>query len=118
MTTAPRGHYPPDLVAGLRDDGAGRVWKGRKPAYRDLRGTFDSAVAAGVLDACDHPGMELASDQTAVPSTVIPVEFTNLHFISIRADPIGPERLDQTAWLVHLPDEEGKPRVIGLCREG
>ena len=111
-------HYPPDRVAGLWDDGEVRVWKGRNPAYPDLRGTFDSAVAAGVLDAYDHPGMELAPDQTAVPSTVIPVEFTNLHFISIGADLIGPERLDQTAWLVHFSYEEGKPRVIGLCREG
>ena len=111
-------HYSPERVAALWDDAEVRVWKGRNPAYPDLRGTFDTAVAAGVLDAYDHPKMELAPDQTAVPSTVIPVEFTNLHFISIGADLIGPERLDQTAWLVHFSYEDGKPRVIGLCREG
>jgi hypothetical protein len=111
-------HYPPDRVAGLCEDPEVRVWKGRNPAYPDLHGTFDDAVGAGVLDAYDHPRMELAPDQTAVPSTVIPVEFTNLHFISIGADLIGPERLDQTAWLVHIAYEDGKPRVIGLCREG
>jgi hypothetical protein len=111
-------HYPPERLVTLWDDDEVRVWKGRNPAYPDLRGTFDTAVAAGVLDAFDYPKMELAPDQTAVPSTVIPVEFTNLHFISIGADLIGPERLDQTAWLVHFSYEDGKPRVIGLCREG
>jgi hypothetical protein len=111
-------HYSPERLAGLWDDPEVRVWKGRNPAYADMRGSFDTAVAAGVLDAYDHPKMELAPDQTAVPSTVIPVEFTNLHFISIGADLIGPERLDQTAWLVHFSYEDGKPRVIGLCREG
>jgi hypothetical protein len=111
-------HYPPERVAALWDDAEVRVWKGRNPAYPDVRGTFDTAVAAGVLDAFDHPKMELAPDQAAVPSTVIPVEFTNLHFISIGADLIGPERLEQTAWLVHFSYEDGKPRVIGLCREG
>jgi hypothetical protein len=111
-------HYPAERLATLWDDDEVRVWKGRNPAYPDLRGTFDSAVAAGVLDAYHHPKMELAPDQTAVPSTVIPVEFTNLHYISIGADLIGPERLDQTAWLVHFSYEDGKPRVIGLCREG
>jgi hypothetical protein len=111
-------HYPPESLAGLWDDDEVRVWKGRNPAYPDLRGTFDTAVAAGVLDAYDHPKMELTPDQTAVPSTVIPVEFTNLHYISIGADLIGPERLDQTAWLVHFSYEDGKPQVIGLCREG
>jgi len=111
-------HYPPERVAALWDDAEVRVWKGRNPAYLDVRGTFDTAVAAGVLDAFDHPKLELAPDRAAVPSTVIPVEFTNLHFISIGADLIGPERLDQTAWLVHFSYEDGKPRVIGLCREG
>jgi hypothetical protein len=75
-------------------------------------------VAAGVLDAFDHPRMELAADQCAVPSTVIPVEFANFHYISIGADLLGPERLDQTAWLVHFSYENGRPRVVGLCREG
>jgi hypothetical protein len=111
-------HYPPERLGGLWEDEEVLVWKGRNPAYPDVRGTFDAAVAAGVLDAYDHPKVELVPDQAAVPSTVIPVEFTNLHFISIGADLSGPERLDQTAWLVHFSYEEGKPRVIGLCREG
>lgn len=111
-------HYPPDRVARLWDDGEVLIWKGRNRACPDLRGTFDSAVAAGVVEASDHPHMELDADRPAVPSTVIPVEFTNLHFISIGAGLIGPERLNQTAWLVHFSYEEGKPRIIGLCREG
>ncbi|MBN2114624.1 MAG: putative Ig domain-containing protein, partial [Acidimicrobiia bacterium] len=111
-------HYPPERVPAIWDDDEVRVWKGRNPAYPQVRGSFDTAVAAGVLDAYDHPKMELAPDEPAVPSTVIPVEFTNLHFISVGADLLGPERLDQTAWLVHFAYEEGKPRVIALCREG
>jgi hypothetical protein len=111
-------HYAPARVARLWSDPEVRVWKGRNPAYADTRGSFDSAVAAGVLDAFDHPRMELVADRPAVPSTVIPVEFTNFHFISIGADLAGPERLDQVAWLVLFAYEDGKPRVIGLCREG
>ncbi len=114
-------HYSPDRVARLWDDAEVLTWKGRNPAYPDLRGTFDTAVAAGVVDAYDHPRMELAPDRPAVPSTVIPVEFTNLHFISIGADLIGPERLDQTAWLVHFTYEDGqaadhRPLPRGLSR--
>ena len=111
-------HYPADRIPGLGDDGEVLVWKGRNPAYPDFRGTFDFAVAASVLEAHDHPGMQFRLDETTVPSTQIPVEFTNLHFASIGADLQGRDRLDQTAWLVMLAYEDGEPKVIGLCKEG
>lgn len=115
---APLVHFPPERLHGLMDDPTRRVWKGRNPAYPDFSGTFDLAVATGVLDAVDHPQREIVHDAPAVPSTVIPVEFTNFHFVSVGADLHGPDRLDQSAWLVMISYEAARPRIIGLVREG
>ena len=115
---APLVHFVPERVPGVMDDPMRLMWKGRNPAYPDFSGTFDLAVATGVLDAFDHPLRELVYDGPAAPSTVIPVEFTNLHFVSIGADVHGPERLDQSAWLVVFSYEAAHPRIIGLVREG
>ena len=43
--------HNPHLTPLSEDDPEVRVWKGRNPAYADVRGSFDTAVAAGVLDA-------------------------------------------------------------------
>jgi hypothetical protein len=107
-----------DMVGGLMEDDTVFVWKGRNPAYPDHRGTFDLAVATSILDAWDHPQRELVHDEPTVPSTVVPVEFTNFHSISIGADVHGPERLDQSAWLVVFAQEGGRPRIVGLVKEG
>ncbi|MBI5158465.1 MAG: putative Ig domain-containing protein [Acidimicrobiia bacterium] len=115
---APVIHFPPDRLAGIMEDTTRMVWKGRNPAYPDFSGTFDLAVATGVLDAFDHPRRELLFDRPATPATVIPVEFTNFHFVSVGADVHGPERLDQSAWIIVIAYEAARPRVIGLVREG
>jgi PKD repeat protein len=111
-------HYEHRDLARIMDDASLHTWKGRNLAYPDQRATFDVAVAGGVVDAWNHPRRELVANQPAVPSTVIPVEFTNLNAISIGADLQGPARLDQTAWLVHYSFERGHPRIIGLTKEG
>jgi hypothetical protein len=110
-------HRPAELD-GLMNDTTTRTWKGRNPAYPDFRGNFDLAVATSFLDAWDHPQRELIHDAPTVPSTVIPVEFTNLHAISVGADVHGTERLDQHAWLVLFTHEGGRARIIGLTKEG
>ena len=115
---APLVHFPAEVMAGVMDDPSAYLWKGRNPAYPDFAGTFDLAVATSVLDAFDHPDRELVHDGTAVPSTVVPVEFSNFHWIAIGADVHGPERLDQSAWLVVFSYEEARPRIIGLVKEG
>ena len=115
---APLIGFEPGQVDALLDDRTVYTWKGRNPAYPDFEGTFDHAVATSVLDAYDHPEMELRADWLVVPSTVIPVEFSNHHFVSIGADVHGRERLDQSAWLVMIAFEGGQPKIAGLCREG
>ncbi|MEX0826026.1 MAG: putative Ig domain-containing protein [Acidimicrobiia bacterium] len=115
---APLIHFPPHLVPSVMEDSVTHIWKGRNPAYPDFEGTFDLAVATSVLDAYDHPGRELRVDTPVVPSTVIPVEFTNFHSVSIGADVHGPERLEQAAWLIMFSYEDGHPKIIGLVREG
>ena len=111
-------HFPPSVLPSVMDDPTTHLWKGRNPAYPDFAGTFDLAVATTVLDAFDHPFRELLHDATAVPSTVVPVEFANFHHIAIGADVHGPERLDQPAWLVVFSYESGRPKIIGLVKEG
>jgi len=115
---APLTRFEPDRLPTVMDDPAIHVWKGRNPAYPDFAGTFDLAVATSVLDAYDHPEQELRVDTPVVPSTLIPVEFTNFHCVSIGADVHGPDRLEQAAWLVMFTYEEGRARIIGLVREG
>ncbi|MEX1207862.1 MAG: putative Ig domain-containing protein, partial [Acidimicrobiia bacterium] len=115
---APLVHFPPHLVPTVMEDPITHIWKGRNPAYPDFEGTFDLAVATSVLDSYDHPGRELRVDAPVVPSTVIPVEFTNFHCVSIGADVHGPERLEQAAWLIMFTYEDGHPKIIGLVREG
>jgi len=102
----------------LMDSHSVRTWPGRNPAFPAFRGTFDVAVATSFLDAWDHPQRELLCDQRAVPSTIIPVEFTNFHAISIGADVSGRERLDLPAWLVVFSYEDGRAQIIGLVKEG
>jgi uncharacterized repeat protein (TIGR01451 family) len=114
----PVEQYSVDRISGLLDDRAVTVWKGRNPAYPDVKGTFDAVIATSLLDAYDHPAAVLNCDEPVVPATVIPVEFTNFHFISIGAELHGPERLDQSAWLVMVTYEEGIPRIVGLVKEG
>ena len=115
---APLIHFPAEAVSRVMEDSVAHIWKGRNPAYPDFAGSFDMAVATGVLDAFDHPRRELLPDTPALPSTVVPVEFTNLHFIAIGADVHGPERLDQSAWLVVFSYEDARPKIIGLVKEG
>ena len=62
--------------------------------------------------------MELVPQRPAVPSTVVPVEFTNFHVLSLGANLQGREQLDQTAWLVMFGYAKGGSRITGLCREG
>jgi hypothetical protein len=111
-------HYEPDQIPRIMDDPTLRTWRGRNLAYPDQRATFDVAVAGSITDAWNHPQRELAANQPAVPSTTIPVEFTNLNAISIGADLHGPARLDQTAWLIHYTFEHGHPRIIALTKQG
>jgi hypothetical protein len=111
-------HYEPDQIPRVMDDPTLRTWRGRNLAYPDQRATFDVAVAGSITDAWDHPQRELAANQTAVPSTTIPVEFTNFNAISIGADLHGPARLDQTAWLIHYTFEHGHPHIIALTKQG
>ncbi|MDX1690325.1 MAG: putative Ig domain-containing protein [Acidimicrobiia bacterium] len=122
LTVAHHGplvHYPHEVLDTLlEDDRDVRVWKGRNPAFPDFRGTFDAAVATSVLDAWDHPRREILVDEASVPSTVIPVEFTNYHAMSIGADLHGRERLEQRAWLVFFDYVDGDPKVVALAREG
>jgi len=115
---APVMHFPPEVLPTVMDDPTPYLWRGRNPAYPDFEGTFDLAVATSVLDAYDHPDRELRVDTPVVPSTVIPVEFTNFHSISIGADVHGYQRLEQAAWLVMFTYEDSRPRIIGLVREG
>jgi hypothetical protein len=114
----PVTHYRVDEIADVMDSSAVATWKGRNPAYRDFRGTFDLAVATSFLDAWDHPRRQLFHDAPTVPSTVIPVEFTNYHYISVGADVHGPERLDLPAWSVIYTYEGGRPRIAALLKEG
>jgi hypothetical protein len=100
------------------DDPTLRTWRGRNRAYPDQRTTFDVAVAGSITDAWNHPQRELVANQAAVPSTTIPVEFTNFNTISIGADLHGQARLDQTAWLVHYTFEHGHPHIIALTKQG
>jgi len=95
-----------------------QVWRGRKPAFPDVRGSFAEVVGAGIITAWDHPERIIEVDQTPVPSTVIPVEYTNFSVLSVGADLSGRERLDQTAWLAHFSYEENTPYPIALTREG
>jgi hypothetical protein len=111
-------HYPPDRVSGLLDDPEIRNWRGRNPAYPDHEGTFASVVAQSVLSAWRHPQRDLAVDQPAVPSTVVPVEYVNFHAISIGADLQGRERLDQTAWMAVFDYQHGEPSIVALLKEG
>ena len=115
---SPLVHFSVDILPAVMDDPVAHLWKGRNPAYADFTGTFDLAIATSVLDAFDHPYRELLHDATAVPSTVVPVEFTNFHWIAIGADVHGPERLDQSAWLVVFSYEDALPKIIGLVKEG
>ena len=115
---SPLVHFPPHVLPAVMDDRTAHVWKGRNPAYPDFAGTFDLAVATTVLDAFDHPHRELRHDVAAVPSTVMPVEFTNFHFIAIGANVHGLERLDQPAWMVVFSYEDARPKIIGLVKEG
>lgn len=114
----PVARYPSADVHVLMEDPTVSTWKGRNPAYPDFLGTFDLAVATSFLDAWDHPMRQLLHDSRAVPSTVIPVEFTNFHTISVAADLHGLERLEQPAWLVAFAYEGGRPRIAGLVKEG
>ncbi|MEE8497657.1 MAG: putative Ig domain-containing protein, partial [Acidimicrobiia bacterium] len=102
----------------LMDDQSIRTWPGRNPAFPAFRGTFDIAVATSFLDAWEHPQRQLLRDQRAVPSTMVPVEFTNFHTVSIGADVSGRERLDLPAWLVVFAYEDDRARIIGLVKEG
>ena len=111
-------HYSPDRVALSGTTARSGPGRGATRPIRTCRALSTLRWPPGCSMPTTIPRMELTPDQPAVPSTVVPVEFTNLHFISIGADLIGPERLDQTAWLVHFSYEDGKPRIIGLCREG
>jgi hypothetical protein len=111
-------HYTPEQVGRLLSDGEMRTWRGRNPAYPDVEGTFTGVVATSVLSAWDHPQRDLAVDQPAVPSTVVPIEFSNFHAISIGADLQGRERLDQTAWMAFFDYHEGHPSIVALLKEG
>ncbi len=110
--------YRRERIDGLLESTETRVWSGRNPAFPDFEGTFDLAVATSLLDAWDHPRRELRADAASVPSTVIPVEFTNYHAVSIGADLQGRDRLDQGAWLVFFDYIAGHPTIVGLCKEG
>ena len=102
----------------LMDDQSIRTWPGRNPAFPAFRGTFDIAVATSFLDAWEHPQRQLLHDQRTIPSTMIPVEFTNFHTVSIGADVTGRERLDLPAWLVVFRYEDDRAHIIGLVKEG
>ncbi len=115
---APLVHLSRAVLPRLMESPAEHVWKGRNPAYPDFIGSFDLAVARSVLDAYDHPLRELLPDTTALPSTVIPVEFSNFHHIAIGADLHGAERLAQSAWLIVFSYEASRPKIIGLVKEG
>jgi len=111
-------HYSPDEIVGLSGSPSTQVWRGRNPAFPDMRGSFTEIVGAGILEAWDNPGRVIEVDQTSVPSTVIPIEYTNFHVLSVGAHLSGRERLDQTAWLAHFSYEENTPYLIALTREG
>jgi len=108
-------HYELD---SLMEDPSLHIWRGRNPAYPNLESTFGVAVTTSLLDAWNHPHRELLHDERTVPSTMIPVEFTNFHAISIGADVHGRERFDLPAWLVMFTYEDGLARIIGLVKEG
>ena len=93
-------------------------WRGRNPACPDVGGTFSGVVAQSVLAAWQHPNRDLVIDHPAVPSTVVPIEFTNFHAISIGVDLQGRERLDQTAWMAFLDYRHGQPSIVALLKEG
>jgi hypothetical protein len=111
-------HYSAEQLEALATDSEARVWPGRNPAFPDVRGTFADVIAAGVVAAWDNPKRVVLADRPSVPSTVIPVEYTNFHILSLGADVSGRERLDQAAWLVHFSYEQGVPSIIALTREG
>jgi hypothetical protein len=75
-------------------------------------------VAAGLIQAWDQADRAVAVDKPWVPSTIVPIEYTNLHTLSIGADRSGRDRLDQTAWLAHFSYERSTPYLIALTREG
>jgi len=61
-----------------------------------IESQFGFAVAVSVLDSGDYPYLEERHDETAIPSTEIPVELTNLHSRSLgarSAEPPGPDGL-------------------------
>jgi len=75
-------------------------------------------VGASLLQAWSHPQRVLTTEGPAVPSTTLPVEYTNLHAISIATDLTGRERLDQNAWLVFFTYENNTPCIAALVKEG
>ncbi|MCB2223481.1 MAG: putative Ig domain-containing protein [Actinobacteria bacterium] len=111
-------HFPPERLTGLCRSPQTALWAGRHGADPDVRGTFAEVVAAGIVAAWDRPGRLLTTDRTSMPSTVVPVEYTNLHAVSIGADLTGRARLDQVAWMLHFSYEDGRPRVIAITKEG
>jgi hypothetical protein len=111
-------HFTSVSLATLMSAATTRVWGGRNPAYRDTEGSFAQVIGAGLLEAWDHPDRVLTTDGPAVPSTVLPVEFTNFHIISISADLRGRDRLDQKAWLAFFSYEGYAPYLVALVKEG
>ncbi len=111
-------HYPTASLATLMTATTTRVWPGRNPAYRDTEGGFARVIGAGLLEAWDHPDRVLTTDGPAVPSTVLPVEFTNFRAVSISAALRGGDRLDQNAWLAFFSYEGGAPHLVALVKEG
>ena len=93
------------------------VWEGRNPAYPDVRGTFGAVVGVGILEAWNHPARQVRPDQPSIPSTMVPIEFTNFHALAVGANVTGRERLEQTAWLIHFAYEDKGPRIIGIVKE-
>ncbi|MCJ7724798.1 MAG: putative Ig domain-containing protein, partial [Acidimicrobiia bacterium] len=110
--------FGPDQMEQLTRSTQSHVWKGRNPAYPNVRGSFSDVVSRGLIEAWDQPDRAVAVDRPWVPSTVIPVEYTNLHTLSIGAVRSGRARLDQTAWLAHFSYERNTPYLIAVTREG
>ena len=110
--------YTPRDLATLMTTTTTQVWRGRNPAYPDTEGTFSQVIGAGLLEAWSHPQRVLTTEGPAVPSTALPVEYTNLHAISIATSLTGRKRLDQNAWLVFFTYEDNTPRLAALVKEG
>lgn len=111
-------HYPTASLGTLMTATTTRVWPGRNPAYRDTEGGFAQVIGAGLLEVWDHPDRVLTTDGPAVPSTVLPVEFTNFRAISVSAALGGRHRLDQNAWLAFFSYEGDAPYLVALVKEG